>query len=169
MPPRKKHAFWRRASRAPGRQRATVAGAALRTAARRHEASGHVSGRRLASGEPWKRVLRRANSEAEARKIFAQAEAALDTCSSTTGHLLAVRWSDSPSAQFRRAETRLMSIDYDGALDGDWEPAALIPRVYFRDAAGKRWIRDALGRLRVDYEWGDDDFFRNGGVLLPSS
>jgi hypothetical protein len=30
-------------------------------------------------GEPWKRVLRRANSEEEARKIFAQAEAALDT------------------------------------------------------------------------------------------
>ncbi|WP_313405010.1 hypothetical protein [Aeromicrobium sp.] len=30
-------------------------------------------------GEPWKRVLRRANSEAEARKIFNQAEAALDT------------------------------------------------------------------------------------------
>src|SRR5689334_16115128 len=30
-------------------------------------------------GEPWKRVLRRANSEAEARKIFTQAEVALDT------------------------------------------------------------------------------------------
>ena len=30
-------------------------------------------------GEPWKRILRRASSEAEARKIFAQAEAALDT------------------------------------------------------------------------------------------
>ena len=30
-------------------------------------------------GEPWKRVLRRASTEAEARKIFAQAEAALDT------------------------------------------------------------------------------------------
>ncbi len=30
-------------------------------------------------GEPWKPVLRRANTEAEARKIFAQAEAALDT------------------------------------------------------------------------------------------
>ena len=30
-------------------------------------------------GEPWKRVLRRANSESEARKIFQQAEAALDT------------------------------------------------------------------------------------------
>lgn len=29
--------------------------------------------------EPWKRVLRRASSEAEARRIFAQAEAALDT------------------------------------------------------------------------------------------
>ena len=30
-------------------------------------------------GEPWRRVLRRAASEEEARKIFAQAEAALDT------------------------------------------------------------------------------------------
>ncbi|UMG91510.1 hypothetical protein [Nocardioides sp. TF02-7] len=30
-------------------------------------------------GEPWRRVLRRANSETEARKIFDQAEAALDT------------------------------------------------------------------------------------------
>jgi hypothetical protein len=29
--------------------------------------------------EPWRRVLRRANSEAEARKLFAPAEAALDT------------------------------------------------------------------------------------------
>lgn len=30
-------------------------------------------------GEPWKRVLRRAASEEEARRIFAQAESALDT------------------------------------------------------------------------------------------
>ncbi|MGN6087918.1 MAG: hypothetical protein ACTHMZ_03130 [Actinomycetes bacterium] len=30
-------------------------------------------------GEPWKRVLRRAASEEEVRKIFAQADAALDT------------------------------------------------------------------------------------------
>lgn len=30
-------------------------------------------------GAPWKRVLRQANSEAEARTIFAQAETALDT------------------------------------------------------------------------------------------
>jgi hypothetical protein len=30
-------------------------------------------------GQPWKRVLRRAPSEEEARAIFAQAEAALDT------------------------------------------------------------------------------------------
>jgi hypothetical protein len=34
-------------------------------------------------GEPWKRVLRRASSEEEARAIFAQAEAALDTESET--------------------------------------------------------------------------------------
>jgi hypothetical protein len=32
----------------------------------------------VGDGEPWKRVLRRASSEAEARKIFVQAEAALD-------------------------------------------------------------------------------------------
>jgi integrase len=36
-----------------------------------------------ADGEPWKRVLRRAASEDEARRIFAQAEAALDTESET--------------------------------------------------------------------------------------
>lgn len=30
-------------------------------------------------GQPWKQVLRRAESEEEVRKIFAQAEAALDT------------------------------------------------------------------------------------------
>lgn len=33
----------------------------------------------VGDGEQWKRGLRRANSEAEARKIFEQAEAALDT------------------------------------------------------------------------------------------
>lgn len=33
----------------------------------------------IGEGETWKRVLRRANSEAEARKIFERAEAALDT------------------------------------------------------------------------------------------
>lgn len=32
----------------------------------------------VGEGEPWKRVLRRASTEEEARKIFAQAEAALD-------------------------------------------------------------------------------------------
>lgn len=37
----------------------------------------------VGEGEPWKRVLRRASSEEEARKIFAQAEAALDTESET--------------------------------------------------------------------------------------
>src|SRR5690606_29554281 len=30
-------------------------------------------------------------------------------------------------------ETRLRAIDYEGRLDGQWEPAALFPRVYFRD------------------------------------
>lgn len=34
-------------------------------------------------GEPWKRVLRRASSEDEARDIFDRAEAALDTATET--------------------------------------------------------------------------------------
>lgn len=63
-------------------------------------------------------------------------------------------------------ETRVRMIEYDGQLEDGWEPAALFPRVYFRDSAGKRWLRDAMGRLREDHAWGGDDFFKDGGVLL---
>lgn len=63
--------------------------------------------------------------------------------------------------------TRLEVIEYEGDLEDGWEPAALYPRVYFRDAAGERWIRDAIGRLRIDLWSEDDDFFENGGILLP--
>lgn len=63
--------------------------------------------------------------------------------------------------------TRVSIIDYEGHLDHDWEPAAMFPRLNFRDAASNRWIRDAMGRLKPDNEWGDDDFYRDGGVLLP--
>ena len=66
-------------------------------------------------------------------------------------------------------ETRLRVIDYEGLLEDRWEPAALFPRVYFRDSAGKRWLRDAMGRLHEDHAWGDDDFFKDGGVLLKDS
>lgn len=56
----------------------------------RHGASGSTGHRPAAAGSiyfkapsgegpPWKRVLRRASTEEEARRIFAQAEAALDT------------------------------------------------------------------------------------------
>lgn len=53
-------------------------------------------------GEPWKRVLRRAASEEEARRIFAQAEAALDTESETP-----------PGADVRAARTiRMLGDEY---------------------------------------------------------
>lgn len=45
----------------------------------RHKSTRSRSALPPGEGERWKRVLRRASSEEEARKIFAQAEAALDT------------------------------------------------------------------------------------------
>lgn len=63
-------------------------------------------------------------------------------------------------------ETRVHGIDYDGSLEAGWEPAALFARVYFRDSAGRRWLRDALGRLRVDPGARHDDFFQQGGVII---
>lgn len=35
-----------------------------------------------------------------------------------------------------------------------WEPGALFPRTYFRDANAQRWLRDSAGRLRPDNEDG---------------
>lgn len=63
-------------------------------------------------------------------------------------------------------EIRRRLIDYDGHLEDGWEPAALFSRVNFRDSEGRRWLRDALGRLRPDPGAGTDGFFEDGGVLL---
>ena len=46
-----------------------------------------------------------------------------------------------------------------------WEPEALWTRLYFRDARGERWKRDALGILGRDPGAGRDAPFK----LLPSS
>lgn len=63
-------------------------------------------------------------------------------------------------------ETRIRQIDYDGKLESNWEPAALFPRVNFRDSTGQRWLRDAMGRLRPDPGPRHDKFFDEGGVVL---
>ncbi|HET7690505.1 MAG TPA: hypothetical protein VFK41_09010 [Nocardioidaceae bacterium] len=63
-------------------------------------------------------------------------------------------------------ETRVHSVDYEGPLMRGWEPATLFARVNFRDAAGHRWVRDALGQLREDSGAAHDDFFERGGVIL---
>lgn len=63
-------------------------------------------------------------------------------------------------------ETRFREIDFDGPLGATWEPVALFARVNFRDSSGRRWVRDSLGRLRVDPGAGEDGFFEQGGVLL---
>lgn len=79
MPPRRK-TYVARARQAsdPGRRCAPVAGEVVRPedGGTKYLVMFRAPG---GEGEPWKRVLRRANSEAEARKIFTQADAALDT------------------------------------------------------------------------------------------
>lgn len=44
-----------------------------------------------------------------------------------------------------------------------WEPSSLMPRLYFRDAEGQRWMRDSIGRLRRDPGPGNDGFREEGG------
>lgn len=63
-------------------------------------------------------------------------------------------------------ETRVQEIDYDGQLETGWEPAALLARANFRDSAGRRWLRDGLGRLQADPGNGSDEFFDRGGIIL---
>jgi hypothetical protein len=63
-------------------------------------------------------------------------------------------------------DTRTKVIDYEGHLPDNWEPAALFARVNYRDADGSRWIRDSIGRLRIDPGPGNDGFLEEGGVLL---
>jgi hypothetical protein len=65
--------------------------------------------------------------------------------------------------------TRARVVDFDGHAGDGWEPSQLFPQAYFRDSAGRRWLRDALGRLRVDPGSGNDDFFARGGTLLAPS
>ncbi len=63
-------------------------------------------------------------------------------------------------------ERKVREIDYDGPLSIGWEPAAMFARVYFRDSAGARWVRDSQGRLHQDPGSQADEFFTNGGQLL---
>ena len=49
--------------------------------------------------------------------------------------------------------------------DPSWDPAALMPRVFFRDSDGHIWMRDLLGRLRVDPGPGNDGFSGENGRL----
>lgn len=47
-------------------------------------------------------------------------------------------------------ETRHQDVDVELPNSPPWEPAALMPRLYFSDAAGLDWIRNAKGRLVAD-------------------
>ena len=47
--------------------------------------------------------------------------------------------------------------------DKRWEPSSLMPRSYFRDAEGQRWMRNSMGRLGKDPGPGNDEFAAEGG------
>jgi hypothetical protein len=49
--------------------------------------------------------------------------------------------------------------------DPGWDPSSLMPRLYFRDAEGRNWMRDLLGRLRHDPGPGNDGFALERGRL----
>jgi len=49
--------------------------------------------------------------------------------------------------------------------DERWDPSYLMPRVFFRDADGRWWMRDLLGRLREDPGAGNDGFTLERGRL----
>jgi hypothetical protein len=100
-------------------------------------------------------VFVRNSSEAAVYDVFVDYRAPID------GALFRVAVGPVPPG-----EIRVQDIDYDGRLETNWEPTALFPRVNFRDSAGRRWLRDALGRLRADPGAGHDGFFEEGGVLI---
>lgn len=66
-------------------------------------------------------------------------------------------------------EQRKLELQIGGAIEAGWEPGAMFPRIYFCDSSYQRWIRDSVGRLRVDDEWGRDDFFESGGQIVRPS
>lgn len=94
-------------------------------------------------GEPWKRVLRRANSEAEARKIFDQAEAALDTEQATPAGADLRRGRSGCSA---RSTSRTASSA--ASSRGPWSNASPgSTPTSFRPSATCRWRSGASGTV----------------------
>ena len=62
-------------------------------------------------------------------------------------------------------QIRSRDVPTPAARDPRWEPSSLLPRLFFRDAEGRGWMRDAMGRLRQDPGPGNDGFFEAGGRL----
>jgi hypothetical protein len=96
-----------------------------------------------AEGEPWKRVLRRANSEAEARKIFTQAEAALDTEQATPA-----------SADVRASRTiRMLGEEYlEDSIERGKQPRTMEQR----ESRLKAHILPTIGDVQVT-KWRVED------------
>lgn len=40
---------------------------------------------------------------------------------------------------------RKLEVQVGGTIEPNWEPAAMFPRIYFRDSESRRWIRDSVG------------------------
>lgn len=144
----------------------------------------------LRQGQADRRELRRDQERAQARQVSSWADWHSDECMTFAKPRLPAVFvaNSSDSAVYdvffdfrtpdtgalRRAslgpvapgEQKFREIDYDGPLSLGWEPAALHARVYFRDSAGVRWLRDSQGRLRADHGAEADEFYELGGQLI---
>lgn len=91
-------------------------------------------------GEPWKRMLRRAASEEEERRIFAQAEAAMDTESETPA-----------GADVRASRTiRMLGEEYlRDSIERGKQPRTMEQRESLLNAHINLRHRDGMIRLRV--------------------
>ena len=95
-------------------------------------------------GEPWKRMLRRAASEEEERRIFAQAEAAMDTESETPA-----------GADVRASRTiRMLGEEYlRDSIERGKQPRTMEQRESRLNAHINLRHRDGMIRLRVVARW----------------
>ncbi len=64
--------------------------------------------------------------------------------------------------------TRTVAVRIPSAAMGEqWEPAQLLPTLYFRDTSNRWWHRNTIGRLERDRGPASDDFFASGGTFAP--
>lgn len=79
------------------------------------------------------------------------------------GHPVRVGVGTVPPGSVRSIPISVTAAD----LPPHWEPAYLLPALYFRDTRNRWWHRNTVGHLTPDPGPGNDGFFEAGGTLSP--